>query len=216
MNKSSNLFILIAGLLAPVALILSAGAVTFNYFPGDLWFSHTAQLLVNPALTAFCKGLSWIFGDWRTIILAILAWLLVWKKTDFSESFLVLLAGAISLINGGLKAVIDRPRPAPDLVQVLMHYSGNSFPSGHAFFTVLFLGILTYLFFIHVKRTFWRAAVLTLAILIVLMICFARVYLGLHWFSDVLGGAVYGGFFLFLLIGLAPVIKFKTQKTKAV
>jgi undecaprenyl-diphosphatase len=216
MNKSANLFILIAGLLAPVAIILSIGAGVFNYFPGDLWFSKNIQSLANPGLTVFMKGLSWILGGWHAAILVIPFWLLVWWKAGLAESLLVPLTGLISLINDGLKIVINRPRPAPELVNVMMPYDGNSFPSGHTFFAVMFLGILTYLFFSHVKRTLWRVTVLVLAVLIVLLIGFARIYLGLHWASDILGGLVYGGLFLFLLIGLAPVIKSRNIPAKTV
>jgi membrane-associated phospholipid phosphatase len=207
MNKSSNLFILIAGLLAPVAIILSVGAGVFNYFPGDLWISHTVQSVANPGLTAFLKGVSWIFGDWHAALLVVPVCLLVWWKAGFWDGWLVALAGLISLINGGLKIVIDRPRPSPELVNVLMPYHGSGFPSGHLFFSVLFLGILTYLFFSHVKNTFGRVIVLVLMILIMLLVGFSRLYLGLHWASDLLGGMVYGGLFLFLLIGLAPALK---------
>jgi undecaprenyl-diphosphatase len=207
MNKSSNILILIAGLFAPVAIILSVGAGIFNYFPGDLWFSRTIQSTANPGLTVFLKGVSWIFGDWHAVILVIPAWLLVWWKAGFTEGLLVPLASIISLINEGLKIAVARPRPAPELVDVMMPYRGSSFPSGHTFFAVMFLGILTFLFFSHVKTTAWRVTALISAILIILIIAFARIYLGLHWASDILGGMVYGGLFLLLLIGLSPVIK---------
>jgi len=207
MNKSSTLFILIAGLFAPVAIILSVGAGIFNYFPGDLWISHTVQSFLNPQLTSLMKGLSWILGDWQAVFLVVLAFLLVWWKAGFADGFLVLLAGLISLIGYGLKIVIDRPRPSPDLVNVLIPYHDNGFPSGHAFFTLLFLGILTYLVFSHVKNPVWRLLSVIIAVLLILLVGFARIYLGLHWASDVLGGWAYGSLFLFLLAGLAPMIK---------
>ena len=89
----------------------------------------------------------------------------------------------------------------------MMIYHGSSFPSGHAFFAVMFLGILAYLFFSHVKKNGWRMVALVIVILIILLIAFSRIYLGLHWASDALGGWVYGGLFLCLLIGLSPTIK---------
>jgi undecaprenyl-diphosphatase len=90
----------------------------------------------------------------------------------------------------------------------MLPYHGYGFPSGHVFFAVMFLGILTYLFFNHFQNNFWRVTVIVIGILIILCISFARIYLGLHWASDVLGGLVYGGLFLCLLIGLAPSTKF--------
>jgi membrane-associated phospholipid phosphatase len=214
MNKSSNILILISGLLAPAAAILSVCAGVFDYFPGDLWMSQTVQSLANPGLTGFFKGVSWIFGDWHVIILVIPAWLLVWWKAGFTEGLLVPLASIISVTNEGLKIVIARPRPAPDLVNVMMPYHSSSFPSGHIFFAVMFIGILTFLFFKHIKTTVWRGTILTSVILIILIIALARIYLGLHWASDILGGLVYGLLLLFLLIELAPGIISKNLPSK--
>jgi membrane-associated phospholipid phosphatase len=195
---------------------LSVGAGVFDYFPADLWFSQTIQSLANPGLTVFLKGLSWIFGDWHAAILVIPVGLLIWWKAGFAEGLMVLLAGLISLIDEGLKIAVNRPRPTPDLVNVMMQYHGNGFPSGHVFFAVLFLGILNYLFFSHVKNTHWRLIVLVLAILLVLLIGFSRIYLGLHWASDILGGMVYGGLFLFLLMGLAPLFISKNKPANTI
>ncbi len=211
MNKSSNILILIAGLLAPVAIILSVGAGIFNYFPGDLWVSRTIQSVTNPGLTVFLKVVSWIFGDWHVVMLVIPAWLLVGWKAGFMEGLLVPSASVISLINEGLKIAVARPRPAPDLVNVMMPYHGNSFPSGHTFFAVMFMGILTFLLFNHVKTRAWRVTALMAAILIIVTVALARIYLGLHWASDILGGMVYGVLFLFLLIGLSPAFKSKNK-----
>jgi membrane-associated phospholipid phosphatase len=207
LNRSANLFILTTGLFALATIVLSIGARIFDYFPGDLWFSQTIQSTANPTLTVFMKGLSWIFGDWQAVFLVAPAVLLTWWKAGFAEGFLVILASLLSLICNVLKIIIDRPRPSPDLVNIMMPYHGNGFPSGHAFFSVLFLGILTYLFFYHLKRTAWRFTVIIVAVLLILLIGISRVYLGLHWASDVLGGWAFGGMFLFLLIGLAPYIK---------
>ena len=207
MNKNPKHFILIGFLFALVAIILSVGAGVFNYFPGDLWFSKNIQSFTNPQLTVFSKGLSWIFGDWHTVILIIPVWLLVWWKTSFMEGLLVPLSGLISLINDGLKMVIGRPRPAPELVNVMIPYHSSSFPSGHTFFAVMFLGVLTFLFFSHFKRIVWRVIVLITAILFIMLIGFTRIYLGLHWASDILGGLVWGGMFLFILIGLVTKAK---------
>ncbi len=207
MNKSSAILILIAGLLTPVAVILSAAAGAFNYFPGDLGISQTIQSLTNPGLTIFLKAVSWIFGDWQALILIIPAWLLIWWKAGFTEGLLVPSASLVSLVSEGLKIIIARPRPSPDMVNVMVTYPGNSFPSGHIFFAVMFLGILTFILFKHINSTVWRATLVTTAILVILIIAFSRIYLGVHWASDILGGMVYGLLFLFLLAGLTVTIK---------
>jgi membrane-associated phospholipid phosphatase len=214
MDKPSNLFFLVAGVLSPVAVILSVGAGVFNYFPADLWFSQIIQSFADPGLTVFLKDLSWVFGDWHAAMLVIPVGLLIWWKAGFAEGLMVLLAGLISLIDEGLKLAVNRPRPTPELVNVMMSYYGSSFPSGHTFFAVMFLGVLTYLFFSHVRSTTWRVIILILAILIILLVGFARIYLGLHWASDILGGLVYGGLFLFLLIGMIPIIKSRNTFVK--
>jgi membrane-associated phospholipid phosphatase len=97
------------------------------------------------------------------------------------------LAGVINLL---LKEIFARSRP--DLAEALRHASGYSFPSGHAMGSMVILGSLAYV----VARVPgpWRLRAATIAMLIssILAVGLSRVYLGVHWISDIAAGYAAG------------------------
>jgi undecaprenyl-diphosphatase len=169
-------------------------------FPGDLRLETAFQSINNNVLTDVFKFLSWLFGDWHAALLVFPAGLLVWWRFGRLPGFAVWASGLISLINDVLKAIVSRPRPSPALVKVMIDETGYSFPSGHVFFSVIFVGFLAYLLFTHLTNRAARAVSVVLLSLLILAVSASRVYLGVHWPSDVIGGYAAGGFFLVLLI----------------
>lgn len=111
------------------------------------------------------------------------------------------LVAASTLIVLPLKALVDRPRPTADLVVVLAKESGNGFPSGHAFHAFMVLGALFYLADRLVGPSRWAVigarALFTFGIAVVGV---SRVYLGVHWASDVVGA------YLLAAVTLAAII----------
>lgn len=108
---------------------------------------------------------------------------------------LVVLAAMLSrpLLEFTLKAGVDRDRP--DLER-LVAGNGPSFPSGHVMAAVALWGLLPLVVALSTRRRgVWWAAMVTSMILIV-GIGASRTYLGVHWFSDVVGGLIVGVFFL--------------------
>ena len=76
----------------------------------------------------------------------------------------------------------------------------NGFPSGHAFFAIMILGLLAYFAFITVKKRLPRVSLIVFLIALILLVGVAMVYMGSHWPSDILGGYLIGGVFLTALI----------------
>ena len=151
-------------------------------------------------MTLILEGLAWVFGSWHAAILVILAGALVFWKLGKIEALLLAASGIISLISEGLKVLIARPRPTADQVNILMHESNFSFPSSHAFFACLFLGSLIFILIHRIDRSAWRSFLITILIILTLLVGFSRIYLGVHWYSDVIAGYIFGGFFLTFLI----------------
>jgi membrane-associated phospholipid phosphatase len=107
---------------------------------------------------------------------------------------IVTMAGASALFTL-LKRLLDRPRPP--LVDQLVAASNQSLPSGHATMAVAVLGSLVVLAWPR-RRTRSRVAMVAAAALWVGAVGWTRVYLGVHWFSDVLAGWLVGGAWLAL------------------
>jgi membrane-associated phospholipid phosphatase len=192
--------IAIAIMLGVAAIASSLFIQRVNFFPGDLAVTNFWQTLANPTLTAALKGFSYIFGDWRAALLTTFCVLLVLWRIGKREAVMLAMAGLLSLLNYLFKALIGRPRPSVDLVLVMIKESNNSFPSSHAFLSVMLLGTLIYLLNSHLQKRVLRITLSVILGLLVLLVGLTRVYLGVHWFSDVIAGYIFGGFFLTLVI----------------
>lgn len=94
------------------------------------------------------------------------------------------------LLNLQLKAYFARARP--DLAEALREAHGYSFPSGHAMGSTICFGALAYILFRVLKWWRWRSAALAGACTIVAAIATSRVYLGVHWISDIAAGIAAG------------------------
>jgi undecaprenyl-diphosphatase len=119
------------------------------------------------------------------ITTAVIVYLLLIRRPATALLIFVAVAGG-QVLSSLLKAGVDRPRP--ELVSHLVSETSLSFPSGHAMLsaiTYLTLGSLAARF-LHGRTT--KIYVLSLAVLTTLMIGISRIYLGVHWPSDVLAG----------------------------
>jgi undecaprenyl-diphosphatase len=123
-----------------------------------------------------------------TAMMATIVGWLVWRRAWRAAiaSTMIFLAGKLFAVL--LKYGIQRPRP-------LEAYAGSevfSFPSGHATMAAITFGVLAVLAS-HAMNRWSRSLVYAICGLIVITIAYSRIYLGVHWLSDVLGGVMFGG-----------------------
>ncbi|TSD63378.1 phosphatase PAP2 family protein [Inquilinus sp. KBS0705] len=112
----------------------------------------------------------------------------------------VLLTTLCGLVSTVIKSVINRPRPSDTIVRIVIKTSQQSFPSGHMLFYVVFFGFLIVLMYqLEGVPKVIRWMVGTISALLILMIPISRIYMGAHWFTDVLGGFLLGLLCLYLL-----------------
>lgn len=105
-------------------------------------------------------------------------------------------------LNVIVKLLVHQPRPQPDLVHVVKKLNSYSYPSGHVMFFMGFYAMLWYLTYKALQHSWYRTFFLVLFGAMVVLVGVSRIYLGEHWFSDVLGGYILGSVVLILMIRL--------------
>lgn len=136
-------------------------------------------------------------GDGVTLaVLGIVGAILLWlaRRRVLLVGWLAALAGAF-LLDATLKPLFRRVRPEGAL-EVLGSGMSWSFPSGHAMSSLIAYGMLAYLAILAVRSHVTRAAVIAGAVVFVLAIGLSRLYLGVHYFTDVVAGFAAGAVWL--------------------
>ena len=116
------------------------------------------------------------------ILTVVLAIIIKDKKISFSIFLNLILVG---LINQILKHIVQRPRPTEYRI---IDEKGYSFPSGHSMASVAFYGFLIYLIYKKVKNPKLKWIFILLLSILIILIGSSRIYLGVHYTSDVLAG----------------------------
>ena len=185
------------GLLTAALFVLAA---VFPVLPGDAALLAAVQDWRTPAGTALFQALTRL--GWLPLAVALVAvtavLLLLWRR--WAEAALLLLAALPMALAPLLKLPVGRPRP--DYGEIESLTLSLSFPSGHASFAALFGGFLIYLVWQHCHNAGLRYGLAGGLLLLILLVGFSRLYLGVHWPSDVVGGYLYGGVALALALRL--------------
>ena len=151
--------------------------------------------LMTPALTTFFLVVT-ALGSMEAIALVSLVGAVVfgaWRRWLLFGTWVIAAGGSVMFILL-LKALFARPRPYFEQPLLLETY--YSFPSGHAMEAVVLYGTLAYFAVLALRTWRARAAVVFGTSLLVLLIGFSRMYLGVHYFSDVVAGYAAGGMWL--------------------
>lgn len=190
----------------PVAVLLVAGFL-LTAFAGDAFEDLAEQMRANspvlrlidgtahqwaaahrsPVATAFFTAATTIGSPvgWG-IIIAIVAIILAVRREFGWAVYLVFASTAGGLLNWQLKGYFARARP--DLVVAVRQAHGYSFPSGHAMGSMIICSALAYVALRHFKTWRAKAAALAGAATFILAVSFSRIYLGVHWISDIVAG----------------------------
>lgn len=194
----------------PVVLIVLAGGI-LTMWAGDAFLDvaelvHDSSPLLqsidfnahksaaqfrSPGSTAFFAALSTIGGPAGIgVILTASGILLAIRGRWRWAAYLAVTAIGGGLLDMELKLYFARARPA--LAEALRQAHGYSFPSGHAMGSTVAFTALSYIAMRALPSTRWKAAALALAATLILFVALSRVYLGVHWVSDVGAGIVAG------------------------
>lgn len=164
----------------------------------DMRLSNLLAVFRHPHVTRALTWITLLGKDEIIIAFALIATLLLilWRRTPYIMPLWLTLLGSESF-NMLSKQVFQRPRPAVALYPEM----SSSFPSGHACLAVAFYGFILSVLFKQIKSYTARMNLLFSCLVIMLSIGFSRIYLGVHFLSDVWAGYMLGG--LWLLIGMS-------------
>ncbi|HEX2621349.1 MAG TPA: phosphatase PAP2 family protein, partial [Phototrophicaceae bacterium] len=120
------------------------------------------------------------------------------QRRWFNLSFWIIALVGGSLLNTVMKLIVARPRPM--FVDPLVIEQNYSFPSAHAMTSLIAYGILAYLLWRETENRYLRILIVFAAILLIVLIGISRMALGVHYFSDVVGGFAAGSIWLGICI----------------
>ncbi len=129
------------------------------------------------------------------------AYFLVKRQWRYS-AITILATGGGLVIGAFMKELIMRVRP----INSIILETGYSFPSGHAISVTIFFTLIVYLFVRRIHSLHLRETFIVLSVLLVLITSFSRIYLGVHWLTDVVAGISLGLFWTTLMILLVRYI----------
>ena len=201
----------LAGCLLFVAITVLARL--HDAFPGDAWALQELRQLRTGWLDGAAVAVSTIGGGgigwWLAVPWVPLGALAVGLAARRWGDVAFLAAAACGpLVNFGIKEMVARPRPDVDLWLVME--TGFSFPSGHAVFVAAFLGaviLLTEESGLFGDRAYLRRIPQGVLALCIVAVGASRVYLGVHWPSDVIAGFLFGGLYLYVLVVVRGLIE---------
>ena len=191
------LFICLIGFLA-----LAEDVFNKEIMNGDIiGYKVVSTFLISDFATPIAKFVTNFGGAIFLIILTIALFILIKNKKIGVSIFLNL--ALITILNQLLKRILQRPRPTEYRI---IEETGYSFPSGHSMVSMAFYGYLIYLIYKYVKNKYVKWISIVLLSILICSIGVSRIYLGVHYTSDVLGG-----FFIsisYLIIYISAVNKF--------
>jgi undecaprenyl-diphosphatase len=163
----------------------------------DQWVNTNIQLLWNPLLNTIIIFITNIGGIINIITLSTALFVaMIIAKKYYNATLLLLSVGGGALTVEIIKSIAERARPENAMIQV----SDYSFPSAHAAMSTIFFSLLLYTFKDDIKNPIYKFLFVFGCITLFILIGFSRIYLNVHWFSDVIAGYSLGLFWLTLLI----------------
>ena len=168
-------------------------------------YKLVSTFLISDFATPIAKFITNFGGAIFLIIATIILFILIKnKKIGFSIiSNLVI----VTILNQLLKNILQRPRPNEFRI---IDETGYSFPSGHSMVSMAFYGYLIYLIYRYVKNKYVKWILIVLLSILICTIGISRIYLGVHYTSDVLGGFLIS--ISYLVIYISAVNKFLLEK----
>ncbi len=187
-------FAVVVGLSVFAALATRIGQ-TSTATRVDLALAQSLHAATSPGISDTLRVVTFLGEGWSQATIGVLVALalLRGRRRLWAVGWVVALAGG-GLLNTALKRAFARPRPV--LADPILTASGFSFPSGHSMGTFVLAGMAAYLVVLHTRGTARHVGVVAIALGWSVTMGFSRMYLGVHYLTDVIGGFAAGACWL--------------------
>lgn len=158
-------------------------------------YKFVSNYIISDKLTPIIKIVTNFGGSIILGLITILILILI-KNKKIGLIVLINLC-SVTVLNLFLKSILQRPRPNEYRI---INETGYSFPSGHSMISMAFYGFIIYLIYKNIKNKYLKWISIILLSILILMIGFSRIYLGVHYVSDVLAGFLFSISYLIVYI----------------
>jgi len=190
-----------------IILFLALAEDVFNneIMNGDIiGYNLISKYLIKDTITPIMKVITFYGGAIFLVSLTILLFIIIKNKK------IGILIGTnlvtITLLNQLFKFILQRPRPTEYRI---INEVGYSFPSGHSMVSMAFYGLLIYFIYKYAKNKYIKWISIILLSLLIIMIGISRIYLGVHYTSDVIAGFLVSISYLIIYIKISNQIFLK-------
>jgi len=169
------------------------------------WFdqpiTNFIQSFESPLLTNIMKFFTWLGSSLVVISISFIVLISLYIKFKYRIEliFFVIALATSTILNQLLKNLFQRKRPTG---HSLIEQLGFSFPSGHAMAAFTLYAIISFLLWKHIKTKQGRTIMIIFAASMIIMIGLSRIYLGVHYPSDVFGGYLVSGIWFSIMVYL--------------
>ena len=171
------------------------------------------QGLETPWLTTIMKFFTWIGSGYVVGAIAIIVFVLLYFVFEYRHQafLLVVVIGGTVIFNHLLKMYFKRERP---VIHRILDAKGYSFPSGHTMMAFSLYVIIAYIAWRNVETRFGKILLILFSTFMTIMIGTSRIYLGVHFPSDIVGGLMASGFLVTIAVTVYSHYRERSGKEK--
>lgn len=198
-NLKNKKILIPLGVLFLLFIILTVLVCTNTIEPLDNAASSFIISIRSPELTNTMNIITNISGSYALIVFTTLFIILI-KKKKYPLAITINLI-AVFITSQLAKAIVERDRP----LDMLVSAPGYSYPSGHSMVGLAYFSFLSYLVIKYIPNKIVKIILPIVFTITILLVGFSRIYLGVHYLSDVLAGFLLGAIYLIIFINIYPL-----------
>mgnify|MGYP004531506845 CR=1 FL=1 len=183
-------------------LFLAEDVFNHEIMQGDIiGYKFVSTYLIKESITPIVKVITWFGGATCLILLTVILYIIIKNKKIGTLIGMNLVI--VTILNQVLKFILQRPRPTEFRI---INEIGYSFPSGHSMISMAFYGFIIYLIYKNIKNKYLKITLISVLSLLIVMIGISRIYLGVHYTSDVCAGFLVSISYLIIYINFTKNI----------